>query len=303
MLRKPAHTHQTIDSFLRDKYAGDYDPGSLQQLTEGMESQAYTFSARSGRFVLRLNVGDAGFRKDRLCYETYGGSLPIPAVIETGAFDEGTFYCISRWMPGRTLEDLAAHELEPYLAPTYELLLQIKAQPTEHIRGYGPFDRDFRGQFDTWREYVLSFTRPEWPTAPGIQFDADSLQPVYDEITRLSAYCPENRDLIHGDFGSSNVLVQDGAVCAVLDWDCAAVGDYLTQVAGAHFWAFHLVCMEKQAAYYDRQLAHIEPHYHQRIRCYQLIIGLDEVYEGLYYGEPDDVEFMLGRLNRIMESR
>lgn len=64
----------------------------------------------------------------------------------------------------------------------------------------------------------------------------------------------------------------------MIDWDCAGIGDPLMDVAGTAFWSHHLVCMQQQAADFDAHLSHW-PGYRDRLLCYQLRIGLEELHE------------------------
>jgi hygromycin-B 4-O-kinase len=95
-------------------------------------------------------------------------------------------------------------------------------------------------------------------------------------LEHLLSACPETRALIHGDFGSNNVLTHDGAITGVIDWSEAAIGDSLYDVANILFWRPWLPCMELQARYFESQrpdlLAHTE-----RLLAYQLRIGLAEI--------------------------
>src|SRR5690606_20123616 len=108
---------QLIEPFLKRQYGKSYEQGSLTQLDEGLESQAFTFLRDEMLFVLRLNQSDIGFEKDKLCYQTFQ-QLPIPEIVEIGQFDAQTIYCVSQWVAGETLQALNVSQLESYLQPT-----------------------------------------------------------------------------------------------------------------------------------------------------------------------------------------
>ena len=82
---------------------------------------------------------------------------------------------------------------------------------------------------------------------------------------------------MHGDFGSNNVLTDGQRITAVLDWESAKYGDALFGAATAYFWRTWLPCMDLQAGYYEACLGAM-PHYHERVLCYQVRIGLAEIY-------------------------
>jgi hypothetical protein len=112
--------------------------------------------------------------------------------------------------------------------------------------------------------------------------DRSLLKELITAFTSLAKHCPEERYLVHGDFGSNNVLTDGRSITAVLDWDEAKYGDPLFDVATAYFWSSWLDCMAAQAAYYNACLSAI-PGYQERIVCYQLRIGLAEVYDNVMH--------------------
>ncbi|MFD7288527.1 aminoglycoside phosphotransferase family protein [Streptomyces sp. NPDC059863] len=66
-------------------------------------------------------------------------------------------------------------------------------------------------------------------------------------LDALTRYLPDERNMIHGDLLSHNVLAADGTVTAVLDWGNALYGDALYDAAwrsstggrGTHTDPFH----------------------------------------------------------------
>ncbi len=125
----------------------------------------------------------------------------------------------------------------------------------------------------------------------------DAIKKSWDEISFVQRYCPRrsksvwsqiNRDnvarltemglmtphgLVHGDFGSNNVLVADGRISAVLDWSEAMTGDPAYDLANLFFWRPWLDCMEAQCSYIEVN----EPYRSAdaaRLLRYQLRIGL-----------------------------
>src|SRR5690606_35651267 len=159
----------------------------------------------------------------------------------------------------------------------------------------GVFDTALNAPYHSWREYLHALFDLDGGALEGVQ-----VEPFLAEYRRLVAYCLEPSNLSHGGVGSNNVLAANGQISDVPDWDGAAVGDYLYDVAGAYYWSHHLVCMKKQAAYYQRHLPQHEAHHHERIRCYQLRIGLVELYESIQENDPPEtVSWFLSRLHQL----
>ena len=245
------------------RFAGRLD--DFGRIPGGMESEAYFFRKGSEEYVLRVNRDRAGFEKDAFAHERFARKdLPVPEVVEIGQAADGPFYCISRKLPGRTLQDLPARELSATLEATVQVMKAMGESPVQTIEGFGLFDASGKAPFATWREYLLSSA-----ALPG----AD---PGLTEIVdRFVDFCPEQRQLVHGDFGSNNVLSEGYNITGVLDWSEAMIGDPLYDVANVFFWRGWLDCMEALAVYLEKQM-HPIANCRERVHCYQACIALRE---------------------------
>ncbi len=61
--------------------------------------------------------------------------------------------------------------------------------------------------------------------------DRQYFDDILARMNYLLKYCPEERYLVHADFGFGNVLAHEGKITAVLDWTEARYGDFLFDVA------------------------------------------------------------------------
>jgi Ser/Thr protein kinase RdoA (MazF antagonist) len=80
-----------------------------------------------------------------------------------------------------------------------------------------------------------------WPLIPGQVADRDDpaiRDQAADLLARLHrAAGPRRRGIVHGDFYRGNLLVDDGFIVGLIDWDEARVDDYVTEFAWAT-WEF-----------------------------------------------------------------
>ena len=272
---KPALTiesiHETVISLLGPV-------SELRRLAQGEESQVFGFRHGGDDLVLRVNPEGEGFHKDRFAHQKFAtASLPTPEVLDIGTLDDGHAWCLSRLVPGITLQEMTPDALASVLAPTTQVLNAIAASDLEGTAGYGPFDANGRGRYDTWRAFVLDAPDPAgsaWRAAADV-VDLERIHGYIDEIRRLAAFCPEDRHLVHGDFGSNNVLSDGTVITGVIDWSEAMFGDSLYDIANFFFWRSWLTCMELQARHFEQTLA-MSADVWQRLRCYALPIGVVE---------------------------
>lgn len=261
---------------------------AIAPLVEGEESRAFAFPSGDEDYVLRVNYFAEGFDKDDFCYRKFAKrNLPIPEVIGIYNFD-GCFYCVSRRLKGRTLQDLPPKELPAIVAPVETVMRIISGADLRNTCKFGPFDSHGIGRYESWRDFLFSIVDQriyDRETARA-SVDMDKVKPLLNQVAELIGNCPEDRHLVHGDFGSNNVLTDAHRITGVLDWSEALFGDPLYDVANILFWRTTLDCMEHQARFICRRLATgMRPS--ERLRCYQLRIGLEEIYRSAICGAPE----------------
>jgi hygromycin-B 4-O-kinase len=289
---KPTLNASTVHDFLKQRWPR---VSGFHQLTEGLASQAFGFEQGADAYVMRLGRHAYGFEKDAFVSRTFGSvSLPVPEVLEVGHFGDGLFFCISRRAMGQRLFDLDAADMPRMVIPVAQTMSAIAASDLSSTRGFGSFDPTGSAPFATWRDYLTGITdleRFSWLTL-GRKVNLEHLDLLFRRVTELAEVCPENRCLIHGDFGSYNLLTDGQRITAVIDWDRALFGDPWYDVANLHFW--HETRLEPLIDSFASQLASI-PQGRERLLCYQLRIGLQEIYESAIGENPGDITWLMMR--------
>jgi hygromycin-B 4-O-kinase len=265
---------------------------ALERLPEGLESQAFRFDVGAEEFVLRIGTSRRGFEKDRWAAAVAGRHAPVPAVFEIGSFDETYAYCITQRLPGTTVEDLPPADAADVVGAVAGAWAALARCDVRSIAGFGDFDAAGHAPASTWQSVLLGTLEAAT--------DADD-DTVLETYAGLVERCPEERALVHGDFGSNNLLVHDGDVSGVLDWESAMVGDPLHDVANTHFWATYLPCMQVQAAHFDRTLGDV-PDYRERSLCYALRIGIEEARAARRDGDTELAEWASRRCRELIAS-
>lgn len=285
---KPSVSLAAAAEFLADRFS---EPTvAVERLPEGLESQAFRFDLGAEEFVLRIGLSGRGFEKDRWAAAVAGRHVPVPVVFEIGSVAEALTYCITQRLPGTTLEELAPADAADVVGAVAGAWAALASCDVRSVVGFGDFDAEGSAPANTWRAVLLGTL--EAATA------ADDVS-VLETYARLVERCPEERALVHGDFGSNNLLVNDGVVSGVLDWESAMVGDPLHDVANTRFWATHLPCMQVQAERFDQILRDL-PDYRERVLCYALRIGLEEAREARRDGDAELAEWASRRCRELI---
>lgn len=170
----------------------------------------------------------------------------------------------------KALHDAGVRVPEPYLLDTSGELLSSPYLVMAFVDG--TTDLDEAALPDALRQmavflsdlHALDLTRLQLPSLPRrddpIPGALEHL-PTTDETASLRATLatrgtpqPANSPaLLHGDFWPGNVLWKDGRIAAVLDWEDAAIGDPLSDLAGCRvelLWKYGELAMEEFTAHY-----------------------------------------------------
>lgn len=294
-MAKPEFSAAALDRLLESAFSFR---GPLRQLTEGEESWAFSFDAGKEAFVVRVNATTEGFEMDRLIGAALSDSaIPVPDVVMLDCLDTGSFACVSRRLPGDTLQALpkgGAFEFGNAVAQILDQLAGLDAAILHRLAA-----SPLMATQASWPDFVATVTRLDWRHASaGARASIDRWT---DLVAERVDELPQSRRLVHGDFGSNNVLVQHGVVSGVLDWSEARIGDPLYDVANVLFWRSWLNCMEQQCRYFEQQefwrLADRET-----LRCYQLHIGLLTLHEAFADGDVRLIDWAMQRCSAIAEA-
>ena len=156
--------------------------------------------------------------------------IPVPVVYHSWTGDDGNGYISMAPMPGKNLEDawpkLDSTEKESVmkdykailqrlrsLDPSPDMPVQIGAIDGGPAVDHRPGDRRSGGPFATETElnnWMLSLVDPEW---------VGSLSDFYIETIKNSMKDNHRWRFTHGDMGPRNILVENGRITGVVDWE------------------------------------------------------------------------------------
>ena len=265
----------------------------LSVVPGGEIAQIYAFSVNGGSYILRIapemgaNLEKELFIQRLLAASPASSAVPAAPILHIGRLG-ALHYAISLRMPGAPLTRLPPPDYEATIPALLKTLDAIHAVDVRATTGYGVFADDGAGYFPSWRASLaaVGVEEPEPEensnSARRSVFEATFLtrdertvwDTVYTRMIALLDFCPEDRYLVHGDYGFDNVLAANGRITAVLDWPNAQYGDFLYDVAWLDFWPSGFAFRERCLAHYA-ELNIAVPSYAERILCYQCSIALN----------------------------
>lgn len=286
-MAKPRLTPDRIRAALRD----DYGAVDLHRLTEGEESQAFTFTHRDTELVIRVNHAQTGFAKDAWAHRTLGRVIPVPRVHRIGRIAQH-HYCLTTRLPGHIIQDTTDPARLSALAPAVAATADhIAGADLSGLTGYGDFNPTTGiGAHDTWTGTILALTAIDLG-------DHERLRPAInrlrDAVIQATPHLPDGRQLIHGDFGANNLLTDGTEITGVIDWESAMIGDPRYDIANTRFWGPFLPCMHVQSTYDDQRLT--DQTDRDAVRCYLIAIGVRAVGYYLASGRTEIAHAMIDR--------
>ena len=96
---------------------------------------------------------------------------------------------------------------------------------------------------------------------------------VIKKTDELIPYLSEDAYLIHGDYGSDNVVSVGRSITGVLDWGESAYGDFIYAISWLEFFSLNIKYGKIFKQHYLKNGVNV-PNYDKRLLCYQLGIGL-----------------------------
>jgi hygromycin-B 4-O-kinase len=282
------------------KDSGFYPADELNQLSKGWWSQAYSFRYEGKDWVLRINGSDKDFRKDQKAWDFLHDIILVPEIKLIGKFKDD-FFAITEKCSGITLidEHVTSREIVFNL---FDILLQMRTFNANGLNGWGLMNESFEGNYNSWEDWLLSFHNHKMDYTLQQLVNDGLLESMLhkvalNRIKQLLPFCKTEKYLVHGDAGFDNVLCGGKKITGVIDWGEAALGDFLYDIA---YLFFNTESVDYKGYWQEfvqqRQLQ--IPFMEERLRCYQMVIGLNSVAIAAYTG--NEKIYQLDR-NKLMQ--
>jgi hygromycin-B 4-O-kinase len=244
--------------------------------------------------------------KDAYCAAKFR-SAQVPSRASSARVSLAHYYAISERVAGVPSDKAPPDEylkLIPAIIATAEAIHQIDVSDT---RGYGLFSDTGVGMSSGWRFYLANIKEEEkesdfygkWHALfDGPLLERDVWYELYERMATLLDFCPEDRWLLHGDYGFNNLLVDEGRITGVIDWADAKYGDFLADYASLIFFPHGIDFRQHLIAYYAAQ-GRVIPHLEERLRCYVLYGALDALRFFAKKGDAGGYGWVRGRIEEM----
>jgi hypothetical protein len=249
----------------------------------GESRSAYRVADQRGRyFALKVAGSDRIRRAVATTERLRGARYPAPAYLRAGAVSDANWYALIEELPGAHPASLANGLAEQALA-LIEGQAGLAFLPVEGPRIVDTllFGADGYALHETMRTHSMATSS------------------LLDEIVAIGRRYFDldfpSADIVHGDFSHANVLVLDGKISGVVDWEGADSGDRAFDIATLLF--YELEDETAQQTLWDALLKLTGPH---RTNVYLAHMMLRQVEWSARNHAPSAVERFLSRSERLL---
>ncbi|WP_276977994.1 aminoglycoside phosphotransferase family protein [Flavobacterium filum] len=308
MEQKPLEITE-IESFLHTHFKQTVS--DVAPLGKGEWSQAFSFRNLDNDYVIRFGLYSDDFKKDQIAAAYTASDLPIPKVVEIGQA-LGRSFAISERAFGNMLDGLDEPQMVQIVPAVFQMLDAIRMTNVNSTSGYGNWNTEKIAPYSTWQEYLLDawndpVTSRTYGWRASLQNSPMGEAPfnkAFNVLKSLVEKCPEERYLLHTDLLHYNVLVQGSKISAVIDWGNAMYGDFLYELAGLIVWSPWYPAMQNidwaaEALNHYKKIGLEVPNFEERLRCYEISIGLNGMSYNAFKHNWKDLELTTKRTLEI----
>lgn len=292
---------KAVHAFLKNHFSTEIL--QLEPIKGGEISQAFSFVTNNKSYVIRVHTIINDFKKEKYAYEHFASEkIPIPKFLGLGKIDNNYHYAITKQAKGDNLDDLDLKTRKKLVPQLFAILDSIHAVDVSRKSGYGDVEDSGNAHFKSWKEFILSINSEDyfhWSTIfQTTIMKQDVFDLLYKKLVDLIQYCPEERALVHGDFGFSNVISDGQKITGVVDWSLMTYGDPLYDVAWLDLWSEQIPFGK---LYKERISKNNMPkHYEERLTCYKIHQGIGALEFFAKSGQDKSYTWLRDRLQRLL---
>ncbi len=302
------HKYDAPDPFVEVRQAIAAQLGvpyiELHPLDGGTNDRTYTARYDSQRWVVRIE--DAGGVQLRRAYHAQtlardaGVATPEIVAAHLDAESSDYLWVVEERVTGVHFEPTRLRPAERH-ALAFELGQQLRMLHSVVVAEFGIFPPD------PWDLNVATFAAwmdRELERMPGALDRAGMnltvLPQVNDVYTMLRDTYTDHPRLCHGDCADANILVDQGKVTALIDWEWAKGGDPAANIAYWAFWQDDDAALDALLVGYS---ADTPAMLRERVLAYRVVTAIDLMHVYAEHGGPDDIHFCRTKLENALRAR
>lgn len=264
----------------------EIDCNNIVEINEGQIARTYMFESNSEEYYIQFNeknMSQGTINEIIFLHDFKTNGIPLREMIGHGDY-QNYRYIITRKAYGKAFERLSKVEFDDSIKNIMNLLYKISETNIDRFTGYGWLDEDGNGKFDSWQSHLLNVYEEEPGCFYGEWFnlfdqtflEKEKFEYYFNKMKEQFSCLLDIRKLIHSGYCGGNILIDNGKVSAILDWQDAKYGDPIYDLAYMTFWMnkeYANRCMLEYANAFN--LDRSKHDFYARLKCYKYYIGLD----------------------------
>jgi hygromycin-B 4-O-kinase len=195
--------------------------------------------------------------------------------------DHSLYYCVSAKCNGEIGWGLKPEVFGDFKTSMLGWLHHIHQLDITETRKYGEWIEFSQAPHSTWNAFMQDYTRKKIDEAIIFLEDQEEeiafIEKLAGAIEPLLDVLPENRGLIHGDYGANNIFANaEGEVTGIFDWELSKFGDFVYDLGWLDYWGmYEQISFSEDYLELCRKSRNLNTdNYEERVHCYKLAVGL-----------------------------
>ena len=295
----PRDVKHAIEMRLRVPYV------ELRPLTGGTNNRTFVAKHETQAWVVRLEA--AGGVQLRRAYAAQmlarRAGVAVPEIVDCHLdthHGEQYMWMIEELIPGVHFEPMAFDQPERN-ALAFHLGQQLRMLHSITVDAFGIMPPD---PWDMMQPTFAASIEHEMTRIPRALkragMDLTVLPYVADVYAMLRDGYSDLPRLCHGDCATSNILVDQGRVTGLIDWEWAKGGDPASNIAYWAFWQDDSIALDALLAGYQPD----EPaRFRARVLAYRVVTATELILVYMEHGGPEDIRFCQTKLEDALRTR
>jgi aminoglycoside phosphotransferase (APT) family kinase protein len=282
---------ESVKLFLETKYNNEIS--NINFIRGGQLSQAISYTVENKDYLLKIRMDNESLKKEQAIFNKLSKTdptIPIPKILEIGVFDNNEsnprFYCISELCEGKMLFQFEKEVMDRLIIEMLEILYKIHSIDISETKGYGDWLEFKEAIYNSWKSFLQEYTKKHidyllnyFKDKPE---DKEIIEKLKLKISKLLPLCPEERYLVHGDYGAHNTIAIPGRITGIIDWEISKFGDFIYDIAWleyfGHYGKERIYFADMYKKIYEKRSNQKIKNFEERLTCYILCVCLHMAY-------------------------
>lgn len=263
-------------------------PLNIKRIIAGEVNEVYNVVTSKGNVIVRISHSENNrFLSEKWAIEmSHEAGVLVPEVLYIGKSvnkEKAVFLSVETKLNGISLADLLKsgkidrQTLKVLIEDAGATLARIHSVQTEK---FGNLHKGGVGDFDSWESFILhplgiDQRKSLLKILDSVDITKLQLKKVYQILEKNSSvFNTVNPHLLHGDYGPKHILINNGRISGIIDFENAKSGDPVYDFSWWSYFYGKRLLIERLISGYQK-VSNLPDNYELHLRLGRLRLGLD----------------------------